>query len=178
MLTYFSPSDINKLFTTDSQHAALVNTLINMKSPPTLKASAIQTCSYLIAQEGVSFGEKQRELIDGTFELALDRANTNNIAIQLRASQACKDFVVFLMRSNSDGIPAYKLPEFKARTSWLLYLMLNCAVSQKEKIVSSAVRALGFFLQEIDLEYLQKEVLDVINSGQHPDLPKTTDFSG
>lgn len=59
MLTSINPSDWQLLFSSDAQNEVIVNTLVGMKQPAILKASAIQTCSYLIAQPGISFGTRQ-----------------------------------------------------------------------------------------------------------------------
>lgn len=46
----------------------------------------------------------------------------------------------------------------------LLRVILNYACSNKEKIVTNALRALGFYLGGIEIAYLTSKVVPFINS--------------
>jgi len=56
-------------------------------------------------------------------------------------------------------------------------LMLNFATGKLQIAVPSAVRALGNFINQVEPEWFETEIIQAINSGKCPGMPKLSDFN-
>jgi hypothetical protein len=68
--------------------------------------------------------------------------------------------------ADTDGsqIPLYKRKDQQPRIMHLVKAILNYACSLKEKVNAGALRALGFLMADIDIDFLKHDILDAVNA--------------
>ena len=155
ILMCIGPSEWSLIFPDQAQGDELVKYLLSLKDaqsgacPPALRAAAIQTCAYLLSQPRFA---KMEDLVNGTFQFVFDTAAEPNLILQVRNSQATKELCTYLLSS-----PELYKPQID-RVIQLLRVILVYANSSRDKVTANAIRALGFFLAQVDIGHLQKEI--------------------
>jgi len=150
------------VFPNQVDHALLQYIMVQMSlSIPILKAQVITTMSKLVAI-GSQFliqklgGSRFETIRTSVFTLVLGEGSQDpNLHMQTRNSQALTHVAECFLDQKDTNIQL---------AADLLRAILNYACSNKEKVVTNALRALGFYLGGIDLSFLTTKVIPFINS--------------
>ncbi|CDW76050.1 heat repeat-containing protein 6-like [Stylonychia lemnae] len=122
------------------------------KQPPLLRAASIKLLGFMVYFDNFF---KDEEFKNKVYQLIFENSNDTNQNIQIRNSWALAN-VCCLNKHMTD--------EYLIRE--VLICSINYASSNKEKVSSNGIRALGYFLMNIDTQKLVNEVLPSLNKSQ------------
>eukprot|EP00347_Sterkiella_histriomuscorum_P021491 403333793 len=127
----------------------IINFIEHAKYPPLLKAASIKLLGYLVYFDNLFSDIKFKQK---AYQLIFENQNDTNQNVQIRNSWALANMCCLDQSILDENI----LRE-------VLISSVNYSLSTKEKVSSNGIRALGYFLKNIDEQVISQRILLEIN---------------
>ena len=123
--------------------------------PPLLKAASIKQLGYMVYYDGEVFKDL-KAFRQRVYQIILEAANDTNLNVQIRNSWTLAN-ISFIDRDQLED-------EYLAQETLIISIMY--ATSNKEKVASNGLRALGYYLKRANFKVLKEKILVKINKSQ------------